>query len=148
MPMEVTAAAVDLGFAAFVERNTPRYLRYARAHLPAEDASAAAVTATLASARNSWGLILSRPCPAAEVWQELRLRVGRQAGGNGPRDPALAVLYGQLPDGSADSVVLCCRLGFDVSEAAELMGVETPAVEAALAIARRALPEFVEGGHP
>ncbi|MET8184124.1 hypothetical protein [Streptomyces sp. NPDC005336] len=134
----------DLGFAAFVERNRPRYVRYAGARLSGEVGCSAVVSATLVSARERWGWLLSQPCPAAEVWQDLRLRVGRQADRAAPRDPALTGLYGQLPEGCADSVVLCCRLGFDVDEAAELMGAEPPTVEAALAVARRALPHLVK----
>ncbi|MCX4818320.1 hypothetical protein OG883_45935 [Streptomyces sp. NBC_01142] len=137
--------AADLGFAAFVERNRPRYMRYAGARLPAEVGSSAVVSTTLISARERWGWLLSQPCPAAEVWQELRLRVGWQADRTAPHDPALTALYGQLPDGCADSVVLCCRLGFDVDEAAELMGAESPTIEAALTVAQRALPYLVEG---
>lgn len=140
--------AADLGFAAFVERNRPRYMRYAGARLPAEAGCSVAVSTTLVSALERWDWILRQPCPAAEVWQELRLRVGRQADRTGPQDPALVSLYGQLPDGCADSVVLCCRLGFEVDEAAELMGAEPPTVKVALAVARRALPQFGEGRAP
>ncbi|NYE40658.1 hypothetical protein [Streptomyces fulvorobeus] len=98
---------------------------------------------SLASARNHWAWLLSQPCPAAEVWRELRLQVGRRADRIGPRDPGLLVLYGQLPDGCADSVVLCRWIGFDVDEAAEPMGAEPPAVEVALTVARRTLPHLI-----
>ncbi len=154
MPTKGSAAAADIGFAAFVERNRPRYLRYAKARLSREEISpvtvdggpaSAAVSTALASTRESWGLILSRPCPAAEVWQELRLRVSQEAGRAAPKDPALTELYRQLSDGFADIVVLCCRLGFDIEEAAELMGTEAPAVHTALAVVRRRLPHLVEG---
>jgi DNA-directed RNA polymerase specialized sigma24 family protein len=39
-------------------------------------------------------------------------------------------------------VVLCRLLGLPIAEAAELMGVEPSAVEAALTAARRALPQL------
>ncbi|MDQ0796540.1 DNA-directed RNA polymerase specialized sigma24 family protein [Streptomyces sp. B1I3] len=142
-PTLATALVADLGFAAFVERNRPRYMRYAEARLPG-DSACAAVSTTLASARKHWAWLLSQPCPAAEVWRELRLQVGRRADRIGPRDPSLLVLYGQLPVGCADSVVLCRWIGFGVDEAAELMGAEPPAVEVALAVARRTLPHFVD----
>ncbi|MDT0495325.1 hypothetical protein RM717_33080 [Streptomyces griseus] len=149
--------AFDLGFAAFVERNRPRYLRYAEARLSPEKApqgvagtasAAAVVSTTLVSARKRWGFILSQPCPAAEVWQELRIRVGREADRTTQRNPALAELYRRLPDGHADSVVLYCRLGFGIDEAAELMGTEPPAVATALTVVRRALPNLMEGRRP
>ncbi|WP_329539330.1 sigma factor-like helix-turn-helix DNA-binding protein [Streptomyces sp. NBC_01358] len=137
----------DLGFAAFVERNRPRYQLYAGARLPAESGPSAVVNAVLVSAGEGWDWLLRQPCPAADVWQELSLRAGRQADRTVPYEPTINSLYGQLPTGCADSVLLCRRLGFGIEEAAELMGAEPSTVEAALAFARRVLPHLAEEEH-
>ncbi|MEW1827123.1 sigma factor-like helix-turn-helix DNA-binding protein [Streptomyces sp. NPDC088196] len=140
----VDPVIADLGFAAFAERNRPRYTRYAKARLSSVARSTAVVEATLVSAHDNWQWLMSQPCPAAEVWEELRRQVDRRGERAVAQDPVLAVLYRRLPNAAADSVVLCRRLGFPLAEAAELMGVEPSAVEAALASARRALPQLVD----
>jgi hypothetical protein len=138
----VDPVIADLGFAAFAERNRPRYTLYAGARLSTGAHSSAAVEATLASAREGWQRLMSGPCPAAEVWEQLRLQVERQGERVAAQNPVVAELYRRLPHASADSVVLCRLLGLPVAEAAELMGVEPSAVEAALTAARRALPQL------
>ena len=149
-----TSAAVnpviaDLGFAAFAERNSPRYTLYAEARLSAGVRSSAVVEATLTCARAKWKWLMCQPCPAAEVWEELRHQVERQSERSAPRNPVLAVLYQRLPSAAcADSWVLCRLLGFPVAEAAELMGTEPSVVEAALAAARRTLPQLVDAEAP
>ncbi|MFF4223894.1 sigma factor-like helix-turn-helix DNA-binding protein [Streptomyces sp. L500] len=60
----------------------------------------------------------------------------------------IVALYSSLPESSADSVLLCRRLGLGIDEAAELMGLEPPAVEAGLSTARRALPYLDTGRRP
>lgn len=138
----------DLGFAAFAERNRPRYTLYARARLSAVARSTAVVEATLVSAHDRWQWLMCQPCPAAEVWEELRRQVERRGERAAGRDPVLTMLYQRLPNACADSVVLCRRLGFSLAEAAELMGVEPSAVEAALAAARRTFPQLVGAEAP
>ncbi|MGW1295884.1 hypothetical protein [Streptomyces sp. NPDC002533] len=127
---------------AFVERNTPRYQRYAAARLPSEQC-AAVVAATLAEAQIRWAFILSQPSPAAEVWLDLRRRVSALAERAVPSSSELATLYEWFGPGLADSVVLCRHLGLGVDEAAELMGAEPPAVTANLAVTQRNLSEFL-----
>lgn len=138
-------AAADLGFRAFTERNQPRYTHYAAARIPLKPSVLTAVDATLAHACQHWDWLLSQPSLAADVWEELRYQVRRQADEAPPRDTEVATLYYSLPETSADSVLLCRRLGMDIQEAAELMGLEPSAVEAGLSVARRALP-YLDAG--
>ncbi|MFE7120668.1 hypothetical protein ACFU99_35080 [Streptomyces sp. NPDC057654] len=140
--------AADLGFRAFAERNPPRYARYAEARLDRPAGVTAVVRATLSFSRRHWDWLLSRPSLAADVWEQLRFQVSRHSDCLPPRDADVAALYGGLPMTSADSVLLCRRLGLGVAEAAELMGVDSPAVEAGLGAARRALPHLAEGRRP
>ncbi|WP_327406785.1 hypothetical protein OG194_46535 [Streptomyces sp. NBC_01288] len=144
----VDPVIADLGFAAFAERNRPRYTLYARARLSAVARSTAVVEATLVSAHDRWQWLMCQPCPAAEVWEELRRQVERRGERAAGQDPVLTMLYQRLPNACADSVVLCRRLGFSLAEAAELMGVEPSAVEAALAAARRTFPQLVGAEAP
>ncbi|MEU4796376.1 hypothetical protein [Streptomyces sp. NPDC023327] len=143
-----TLDAADLGFSAFAERNQPRYIRYAQARLARKADVTTAVQSTLSFARQHWGWLLSQPNLAADVWKELRCQTSRQADALSIQDTAVAALYSALPGTSADSVVLCLRLGLPAAEAAELMGLEPPAVEAGLGVARRLLPRLAEGGTP
>lgn len=132
------AREIDLGFAAFVQLNQHHYTRYARARLSEEVVTQAVISQTFTAARNRWTWLLSRPCPAADIWGELRLRVTREAGKAPVPDVPLGRLYEALPHCCADSVILCLRLGLKTKDAASLMGMERPAVEAALGAARRA----------
>lgn len=138
--------AADLGFTAFAERNRPRYTRYAEARLSAGVVTV--VRATLAYAHRHWDWLLNQPCLAADVWEELRHHIRCEADDSPPQDAGVAALYHGLPETSADSVVLCHGLGLSVDEAAELMGLEPPAVEAGLGVARRALPHLAGGKLP
>ncbi|WP_374986025.1 hypothetical protein [Streptomyces fradiae] len=144
-PPRPALVAADLGYSAFAERNSPRYTRYAEARLAADARAASVVGATLTYARRNWTWLLSQPSPAADVWEELRFQVRCGCEETMPRDADVAVLYDRLPETSADSVVLCRHLGLCVGEAAELMGLEPPAVKAGLGIARRALPHLADG---
>ncbi|MEU8543156.1 hypothetical protein AB0C52_24765 [Streptomyces sp. NPDC048717] len=144
---EATSNATGLGFTAFTERNQPRYTRYAQARLAKGTDVVSAVRATLVYARQHWGWLLGRPRLAADVWNELRHQVGILSTASSSPDADVRTLYRGLPETSADSVLLCHRLGFPVGEAAELMGLESPAVHAGLAVARRALPHLTERGN-
>ncbi|MGP8298253.1 hypothetical protein ACTPOK_09935 [Streptomyces inhibens] len=137
--------AADLGFRAFAERNQPRYARYAKARLGRQASVAAAVRTTLSFARRRWDWLLSQPSLAADVWEQLRFQVSRQIDSPPSQNTDVAALYYGLPAISADSVLLCCCLGLGIREAAELMGLEPPSVEAGLGVARRALPHLIEG---
>lgn len=139
-------AATDLGLAAFTERNRPRYTRYARARLARAADVDGAVWTTLAYAREDWDWLLGQPSLAADVWEELRYQVRCLSDAGPARDADVNTLYQGLPETSADSVLLCHRLGLPVDEAAELMGLETPAVQAGIAVACRALPYLAERG--
>ncbi|MGW3835083.1 hypothetical protein [Streptomyces microflavus] len=134
----------DLGFRAFAERNQPRYTRYASARLARDADVQVAVHLTFGLAGGNWSWLLSQPVLAANVWAELRHQVEvRLAKGAAPDNDA-AALYEALPRAKADSVLLCHRLHFDVDSAAELMGVEPPAVEASLRAMKRTLPPRAE----
>ncbi|MBM9624655.1 hypothetical protein [Streptomyces zhihengii] len=139
-------AATDLGYAAFTERNHPRYTRYAHARLAQAAHVTAAVNATLMYAQEDWYWLLGQPSLAADVWEELRYQVRAVSGAGSAQDPDVNRLYDRLPENSADSVLLCHRLGFAVGEAAELMGLEIATVHAGLAVAHRALPQPAERG--
>ncbi|MGQ4484256.1 hypothetical protein ACN6LM_002584 [Streptomyces sp. SAS_281] len=130
----------DLGFVAFSERNLPRYARYTSARLAKKADAAGAVLAALAYAREDWDWLLGQPSPAADVWDELRHQVRCLARVGAAPDPDVTAIYEGLPEASADSLLLCRRLGLAVGEAAELMGVEKSVVHAGLAVARRNLP--------
>ncbi|WP_236244449.1 hypothetical protein [Streptomyces sp. CC210A] len=136
----------DLGFAAFVERNRPRYTRYAQARLASDTDGADAVRATLDYAWEDWDWLLGQPSLAADVWDELRYQVRCLSSAAPSREGEVVAIYRGLPETSADSVLLCHLLGLAVGEAAELMGLETPAVQAGLAVACRALPHLAERG--
>ncbi|MFC9228438.1 hypothetical protein ACFTZI_05615 [Streptomyces decoyicus] len=140
-----TAREVNLGFAAFVQLNQHLYTRYARARLSEETTTEAVISETFAAVRERWPWFLSQPCPAADVWSELRYRVNREAAKTkAPAADPLVKLYEALSHCCADSVVLCLRLGLNADDAAGLMGVERPAVETALGAARRAQLHAVE----
>ncbi|MFJ2400368.1 hypothetical protein ACIOUE_03630 [Streptomyces xanthochromogenes] len=139
-------AATDLGFAAFAERNRPRYTRYAQARLAQDTSVTRAVRATFVYAREDWHWLLGQPSLAADVWEELRYQVRVLSGAVAARDTEVRSLYDGLPENSADSVLLCHRLGLAVGEAAELMGLEISAVQAGLAVAHRALPHLALRG--
>lgn len=157
-PAPTVSPSVALGFSAFAERNQPRYACYAKARLAADPRASAVVRATLAFARQHWIWLLSQPSPAGDVWEELRYQVRRQTEEvpssdmrtryDGLPESEVSALYDGLPETSADSALLCCRLGLAVGEAAELMGLEPPAVAAGLVVARRNLPRLVEGSRP
>ncbi|HBF81482.1 MAG TPA: hypothetical protein DD420_16585 [Streptomyces sp.] len=146
---EAARAATDLGFIAFTERNQPRYTRYVRARLAHGADVSVAVGATLAYARENWDWLLGQSSLAAEVWEELRYQVRCLPGVVSSQNADVQALYRGLPETSADSVLLCHCLGLPVKEAAELMGLETSALQAGFAVACRALPHLVgrEGAH-
>jgi hypothetical protein len=144
-----TLNAALLGYSAFAERNEPRYVRYAQARLVREPNATVAVRATLSCARHRWDWLLAQPSLAADVWAELRSQVSRQAEEVAPQDTTDAVaLYSSLPVTSADSALLCWQVGLTAGEAAELMGLELPAVEAGLRVARRVHPHLARGNAP
>ncbi|MFJ7527948.1 hypothetical protein ACIQ1S_23845 [Streptomyces griseus] len=137
-------AVTDLGFRAFAERNQPRYTRYASARLTRDADVQVAVHITFGLASGNWAWLLSQPVLAAAVWAELRHQVEARLVKGAPPDHHAAALYKALPRVKADSVLLCHRLHFDVEAAAELMGVEPPAVEASLRAAKRTPPPLAE----
>ncbi|MFI6019171.1 hypothetical protein ACIBCP_16300 [Streptomyces sp. NPDC051287] len=139
--------AALLGYSAFAERNQPRYDSYAQARLVRKADVTVVVRATLSFALKRWEWLLIQPRLAAVVWAELRCQVSRQADEAEPQDvTGAAALYSSLPVTSADSALLCWRVGLTSGEAAELMGLEQPAVEAALRVARRIHPHLATRG--
>ncbi|MGW4291173.1 hypothetical protein ACWEIK_30060 [Streptomyces sp. NPDC004673] len=146
--MSTAAGVADLGFEAFAERNLPRYTRYAKARLYADTHAAGAVRPTLTFAHARWTWLLSQPSVAAPVWEVLRAQIVIQINNALPPITEVATLYHRLPTRDADSVLLCGRLGLEVPEAAELMGIEPSTVEVGLGEASRVLPALVEGLGP
>ncbi|OPF71615.1 hypothetical protein VT50_0233440 [Streptomyces antioxidans] len=144
----------DAGYLAFVQLHRPRYLRYAQVRLLDKPAGQAAVDATFGIVASRWDELLREPRLAAEAWRQLRgqISAARHRRRTDRRDQAVDRLYGSLPDGTADAVVLRCRLKMPVKTAAELMGVEPPVVTASLLAARRQLSttalEYLESPVP
>ncbi|MGV9790825.1 hypothetical protein [Streptomyces sp. NPDC003435] len=146
--MSTAAGVADLGFEAFAERNLPRYTPYAKARLHAGTRAAGVVRPTLTFAHDRWTWLLSQPSVAAPVWEELRAQIVIQINGALPPITEVATLYRRLLARDADSVLLCGRLGLEVPEAAELMGIEPSTVEMALGEASRVMSALVEGWRP
>ncbi|MGW7579790.1 hypothetical protein ACWGKU_20390 [Kitasatospora sp. NPDC054768] len=124
------------GFEGFVELYRLQYGRYARARLDDVAAAAEAVAWTFGYVEAGWEAVLGCPEPTAVCWALLRDAVSRcSVSGR----PSADWLHAVLPATSADVVVLRCRLGFDLSTAARLMGVSEGVVEVELRAALRIL---------
>ncbi|MFI6080885.1 hypothetical protein ACIBBB_07895 [Streptomyces sp. NPDC051217] len=129
-----------LGLTAFVQRNRPRYLRYARARLLDETASQAAVEATIAAIGGRWSDFLRNARPAADAWRQLRTRIQSVSRAADVTDPAVARLYGAFPPDTADTALLRWRLSMTTEAVADLMGIDPPAVAASLLTVQRHFP--------
>ncbi|RKN07055.1 hypothetical protein [Streptomyces radicis] len=125
---------------AFLTLHCPRYLRYARLHLPPAEADAA-VAAVFDELFTSWRRVLAHPNPAAYAWWALTSRTRRQ-----PDE------WAALAPDAYDAVALRHLLGYPLAEVAAAMGAEPEAVHTLLrgpavaAVLRRAGP--VPGPRP
>lgn len=126
-----------IGLAAFVQRNRPRYLRYARARLLDETVSQAAVDATIAAIGGRWSDLLQNARPSADAWRQLRTRIQSVSRAAGVPDSAVARLYGDFPPDTADTALLRWRLSMTTESIADLMGIDPPAVAASLLTVQR-----------
>nr|BFD90979.1 hypothetical protein KitaXyl93_23390 [Kitasatospora sp. Xyl93] len=113
-----------------------RYSRYARARLDDAKLGAEAVAWTLGYVEADWESLLASPEPTAECWSLLREAVGRRSM---PGRRAGDWLHTVLPAPAADVLLLRYRLGFQLPDAAHLMGVSEGVVEVELRAALRML---------
>ncbi len=132
-----TAAAATVDFTAFVQLHQIAYEEYAQARLVDQALSRRAVAAALRSAELTWTLLLSGPSATARAWLILRETVTSARGQ--VILPNIDFLHLSLPAGAADAALLYGRLGYQVGEAAQLMGLPEPDLHVGLMIARRAL---------
>ena len=133
----VTATAAAVDFTAFVQLHQIAYEEYAQARLVDQVLSRHAVAAALQSTELTWTLLLSGPSATACAWLILRETVTSARGQ--VILPNVDFLHLSLPARAADAALLYGRLGYQVSEAAQLMGLPEPDLHVGLMIAQRAL---------
>lgn len=102
-------------FEAFCTLHRDRYLDYARAHLPENDARRT-VRCALGELAVRWPHIVSHPNPAARAWTLLSAYIRTQHPVLPPLSDCPALQY--------DALVLHCRLDYSSTAAAEVMGQE------------------------
>ncbi|MFD4394186.1 sigma factor-like helix-turn-helix DNA-binding protein [Kitasatospora sp. NPDC058478] len=112
------------------------YGRYARARLDDAELGAEAVAWTLGYAEADWDSVLASSEPTAVCWSLLREAVTRRSV---PGRRGGDWLHTVLPAPAADAVLLRYRLGFELPDAAHLMGVSEGVVEVELRAALRML---------
>ncbi|WP_329240762.1 sigma-70 region 4 domain-containing protein [Streptomyces sp. NBC_01478] len=140
-PQPTIELVLPLEYTAFCLLHQDRYLHYTRERVQDAWMSRQVVEAVLGNLATIWPTVISSPRPAAVAWRLLDALItsalgGRQAGAAQPAD----AVHQLLPRAQADAVILRCRLDLSEKEAAELMGVEAPAVASQLRMAQRALP--------
>ncbi|MFD3580810.1 sigma factor-like helix-turn-helix DNA-binding protein [Streptomyces sp. NPDC058644] len=137
------AAGPPLEYTAFRQLHQEPYLRFACERLRDRQASGQVVEAVFGHLEADWPAVISSPRPAAVAWQLLdsliaaALRARAARGGD--------IVHRVLPPAQADVVILRCRLRLSQAEAAEVMGVEEPAVASHLRMAERTIPALREG---
>ncbi|MFE4622688.1 sigma factor-like helix-turn-helix DNA-binding protein [Streptomyces mirabilis] len=132
---------LPLEYTAFCLLHRERYLRYTRERVQDAWVSQKLVEAALGNLATIWPAVISSSRPAAVAWRLLDALISSALRGrrNGVAHPVDAV-HQVLPPAQADVVILRCRLRLSEAQAAELMGVEQPAVASQLRMAQRALP--------
>ncbi|WP_328674901.1 sigma factor-like helix-turn-helix DNA-binding protein [Streptomyces sp. NBC_00343] len=140
-PRPVIELVLPLEYTAFCLLHQDHYLHYTRERVQDAWMSRQVVEAVLGNLATIWPTVISSPRPAAVAWGLLDALIasalrGRRAGASQSAD----AVHRLLPRAQADAVILCCRLDLSEKEAAELMGVEAPAVASQLRMAQRALP--------
>ncbi|MFE3205812.1 sigma factor-like helix-turn-helix DNA-binding protein [Embleya sp. NPDC059237] len=136
----VSGRPATSAFVAFRRRHHTPYHRYARTRV--EDRRAdTAVDDAFAELAECWDEIMRSANPAGHAWRVLHAAVAAADTGP-PQAPETArdTLHRTLPPDQADAVVLHYRLGMTLTTAADLMGLEVPAVALHLIMAERALP--------
>jgi hypothetical protein len=132
---------LPLEYTAFCLLHQERYLHYTRERIQDAGRSLTVVEAALGCLATSWPTVISSSRPAAVAWHLLDTVISCAL----RREGAVSVqrvdaVHRLLPRAQADAVILCCRLQLSVVQAAELMGVEAPAVASHLLMAQRVLP--------
>ncbi|KAF5990779.1 hypothetical protein BOG92_001180 [Streptomyces sp. WAC00263] len=140
-PQEALTLVLPLEYTAFCLLHRERYLRYTRERVQDAWVSQKLVEAALGNLATIWPAVISSSRPAAVAWRLLDALIssalrGRRSGAAHSVDAVHQV----LPPAQADVVILRCRLRLSEAQAAELMGVERPAVASQLRMAQRALP--------
>ncbi|MFF4041117.1 hypothetical protein [Streptomyces sp. NPDC001816] len=140
-PSPAIELALPLEYTAFCQLHQGDYLRYTRERVQDAWMSRQVVQAVLGNLATIWPTVISSPRPAAVAWRLLDALISsamrdRKAT---PAAQSLDVVHRMLPHEQADAVILRCRLRLSEQRAAELMGVEAPAVASQLLMAQRAL---------
>lgn len=140
-PQQAITLVLPLEYTAFCLLHRERYLRYTRERVQDAWVSQKLVEAALGNLATIWPTVISSSRPAAVAWRLLDALIssalrGHRSGAAQPVD----VVHRVLPPAQADAVILRCRLHLSEEQAAELMGVEQPAVASQLRMAQRALP--------
>ncbi|MFD7817631.1 sigma factor-like helix-turn-helix DNA-binding protein [Streptomyces sp. NPDC059785] len=140
-PQETIRLALPLEYTAFCLLHQERYLRYTQERMQDAWVSRKVVEAALGNLATIWPAVISSSRPAAVAWRLLDALIssalrGQRARAAHPLDPVHRI----LPPAQADAVILRCRLQLSQAQAAEVMGVEEPAVASQLRMAQRALP--------
>ncbi|MGI5414244.1 sigma factor-like helix-turn-helix DNA-binding protein [Streptomyces chartreusis] len=132
--------ALPLEYTAFCLLYQERYLHYTRERVQDAWMSQQLVEAVLGNLVTIWPAVISSPRPAAVAWRLLDALISSalRSHGHAVAQPVDAV-HQVLPPAQADAVILRCRLHLSEAQAAELMGVEAPAVASQLRMAQRAL---------
>lgn len=135
--------APPLEYTAFRQLRQEPYLRFACERLKDRQAAGQVVEAVFGDLKADWPAVISSSRPAAVAWQLLDSLI---AGALDAR-PARGgdIVHRVLPSVQADVVILHCRLRLSQSQAAELMGVEEPAVASHLRMAQRTIPALRAG---
>ncbi|MFI6567058.1 sigma factor-like helix-turn-helix DNA-binding protein [Streptomyces sp. NPDC050534] len=148
-PQQPIELVLPLEYTAFCLLHQDRYLHYA--HERTQDAwmSRQVVEAVLGNLATIWPTVISSPRPSAVAWQLLDALITSALRSRRSEDARVVdAVHRQLPRGQADAVILRCRLQLSDKQAAELMGVEAPAVASQLRMAQRALSGPPAGAQP
>ncbi|MER6738129.1 sigma-70 region 4 domain-containing protein [Streptomyces puniciscabiei] len=147
-PGDAPAAAIELvlplEYTAFCLLHQEDYLRYARERVQDAWMSRQVVEAVLGNIATIWPTVLSSPRPAAVAWRLLDALISSAIRERKSQTVARTVdaMHQVLPPEQADAIILRCRLRLSEQRAAELMGVDAPAVASHLLMAQRALSGY------
>ncbi|KUN55465.1 hypothetical protein AQJ46_49410 [Streptomyces canus] len=136
----VIKLVLPLEYTAFCLLHQERYLHYTRERVQDAWMSRQVVEAVLGNLATLWPTVISSPRPAAVAWRLLDALISSALRGTAPPARPVDAVHRMLPPAQADAVILRCRLRLSEAQAAELMGVEAPAVASQLRMAQRALP--------
>ncbi|MGW4786742.1 hypothetical protein [Streptomyces sp. NPDC004230] len=141
VPQPALELMLPVEYTAFCLLHRDRYLRYTRERVQDSWMSQQVVEAALGNLATLWPTVISSPRPAAVAWRLLDALISSALRGRRPNTgQGVDAVHQVLPAAQADAVILRCRLHLSDRQAAELMGVEAPAVATQLRMAQRALP--------